>query len=196
MNNKDLIIKLAQSSKGIVTTSQVSQHDIARIYLKELVDEGKLIHSERGIYVLPEAWDDEFFVLQYKYSKGVFSHETALFLHGYYDQTPAIVTMTFPYGYNNQLLAKKIIMKKAIAEIYDLGQCSILSPAGHEIKVYSIEKTLCDIVRNLRRSDIQRIISAMKQYANDRGKNIPLLMEYAKMLNVSSKISRYMEILL
>ena len=112
-----------------------------------MVESGIIYRVERGIYALPEVWEDEMFFLQYRFAKGIFSHETALYLHGLTDRTPIRYTMTFPFGYNTGSVKKhKIIAKLSTKETYELGIIETISPAGNQIKVYDVERTLCDIV--------------------------------------------------
>lgn len=141
--------------------------------------------------------EDEWLIAQYRYSKGIYSHETALFLHGYSDRTPASFNMTFPRGYH----IKKnwdipILERYAVKEIYQLGIITMESPAGHKIKVYDLEKSLCDVVRGNETFDIEIVNNAMKRYAKDKNRNLRRLMEYAKLLKVEKKIRNYMEVLL
>ena len=77
--------------------------------------------------------------------------------------------------------------KYSVKEIYSLGLETILSPAGHNIRVYELERTLCDMVRGNEKSDIQIVNSAMKQYVGYKKKNIRKLMKYAKLLRVEKK---------
>lgn len=51
--------------------------------------------SARGVYILPEVWDDEIFNLQNRLKRGIYSHETALFLWDFTDRTPNRYYMTF-----------------------------------------------------------------------------------------------------
>jgi glycogen debranching enzyme len=67
--------------------------------------------AARGVYVLPEVWEDELFILQYTYRKGIFSHETALWLLDFSDRTPQKYTMTFPVGYHVAELSAKVHFK-------------------------------------------------------------------------------------
>ena len=80
MGATDIILQLAEKNNGIVTTSMVTAAGISRGNLNYLVDMGKLEKTSRGVYILPEAWEDEFINLQSRFKRGVFSHETALFL--------------------------------------------------------------------------------------------------------------------
>jgi hypothetical protein len=105
--------------------------------------------------------------------------------------------MTFPWGYNAaSLKEEKIKVKKAIKEIYGLGVMELASPAGSIIRVYDVERTLCDIVRGNNACDVQIVNPAMQRYAQSKGKDIQKLMSYAEMLRVKPKVQNYMEILL
>ena len=104
--------------------------------------------------------------------------------------------MTFPKGYNSRSLKEEnIIVKRAVPENYSLGVTELLSPCGNPLRVYDLERTLCDILRGSG-SDIQIVSAAMKKYAVSKGKDIHKLMKYAEQLRVKPKVLRYMEILL
>lgn len=132
--------------------------------------------------------------MQRKYGRGIYSHDTALYLHGYSDRTPAQYTMTFPKGYNTPSLKQEnIIVKRVMPDNYEFGIIEIGFPSGNPIRVYDLERTLCDILRG---SDIQLIAAAMKRYTASKTKNIHKLMQYAEKLRVKPKVLRYLEVLL
>ncbi len=142
------------------------------------------------------AWEDDFYLLQQKYGRGIYSHDTALYLLGYSDRTLARYTMTFPKGYNAPSLKQEdLIVKRVIPENYNFGIIKIQSPSGNPICVYDLERTLCDILRGSG-SDIQIVGAAMKRYAASKDKDIHKLMQYAAQLRVKPKVLHYMEILL
>ena len=66
----------------------------------------------------------------------------------------------------------------------------------NNIKVYNMERTLCDILRKRSGVDAGIIVEAFKRYAVRSDKNIPLLSEYAKKFRVEEKVRRYLEVLL
>lgn len=47
-----------------------------------------------------EAWEDEMFNLQGRFKRGIYVHETALFLWDLTDRTLSRYYMTFPANYN------------------------------------------------------------------------------------------------
>lgn len=197
INQKYGIQDILKSNNGIVTAAQVTQAGIPRRCLGDLVRSGTIYKVARGIYALPEVMEDEMFFVQYRFSKGVFSHETALYLHGMTDRTPLRYTMTFPWGYNTGSVREQNIIAKLSTEgTYNLGIITLTSPGGHPIKVYNIERTLCDIVKVRHSADVQVINQAMKMYAASKSKDIARLMAYADQLHVKPKVLKYMEVLL
>ena len=191
------IIQIAQENNGVVTTEQVVNLGFSKGSLKYLADNGRLERVARGIYILPEFLEDEFFCIQNRFKRGIFSHDTALFLHNLSDRTPNLFCMTFPKNYNaTSPKAENIRIFQSTDEFYNLGIIETKSPSGNIIKVYSMEKTLCDILRTSSHTDIQLVTSAFKEYSKLPNKNIPLLSEYAKILKVDNKLRSYLEVLL
>ena len=88
MGATEEIIKMAKGNNGTITTAMVVAAGFSRGNIKYLVDKGMIEKSSRGIYILPEVWDDEFFNLQNRFKRGIYSHETALFLWDLTDRTP------------------------------------------------------------------------------------------------------------
>ena len=197
MSDREKIKKMLEASEtGVITSAQVTEAGLHRNALQQLVKDGEIYRFGRGLYVRRNSWEDDFYLFQKKYGRGIYSHDTALYLLGYSDRTPAKYTMTFPKGYNAPSLKQEtIIIKRVVPENYEFGQIQIKSPAGNLIRTYDLERTLCDILRG-NGSDIQIITDAMKRYAASGEKNIHKLMPYAERLRVSPKVLRYLEVLL
>ena len=56
----------------------------------------------------------------------------------------------------------------------------MLTPGGNTVKAYSVERTLCDILRPHSHVDIQVVTEAFKRYATRTDKNIPLCQSMQK----------------
>ncbi len=197
MSNATLIMEMVKKNNGVITASEVTQAGISRGSLKHLVDTGILEHASRGVYQLAEVWDDEMYQLQVRYKKGIFTGETVLFLSNLTDRTPIRFHMTFPLNYNtNALKNENVTCTRSKPEWYELGVVQLKTPAGNPVKAYSMEKTLCDILRKQRDTDIQVVSEAFKRYTKRPDKNIPLLSEYARNLNVEKRLRAYLEVLL
>ena len=194
MSYEKIILSMLEKQHGIVTSSELTKADIPRIYLKIMMDKGLLVRVDRGIYSSPEVWEDEMYILQYRYKKGIFSHGTALYIHKMTDRTPTKYEMIFPSGYHFQNKNPILKIRHSVSKIYNLGIEEAKSPLGRKIKVYNIEKTLCDLLKA--NSDVQITKDAIKMYCASKDPNITLLMDYANKINVESKLSDYLKVLL
>ncbi len=178
------------------SASQAKGRGVHGQTIRNMVDAGELYKIDRGLYSFDENWDDELYIIQKRFSRGIYSHDTAMYLLGYSDRTPSRYDMTFPQGYNSKKLDEyDLNVRHVKAENYSLGITTLLSPMGNEIRVYNLERSLCDILRGSG-SNIELINSAMRRYANSKNKNVPLLLQYAERLRVKPKVMRYMEVLL
>lgn len=186
-----------RQNNGTVTPKIASQYGINRMALSRMTAAGTLERVGRGIYVDPAIFDDEMYNLQLRFRRGIYARETALFLHGLTDRTPLLYQMTFPNSYHAQTIKEfPIAPTQQIERLYKMGVTSVKSPGDHFVKVYNIERTLCDIVRAPGMAEQGIIVQAMRQYVARPDKNITRLSEYAKELRVEGRIDQYMEVLL
>ena len=197
MNRTQQILDMAKKNNGVITSSMVVEAGFSRGSLKYLADLGKLEKTARGIYILPDVWEDEFVSLQERFKRGIYSLETALFLWNLTDRTPGKFHMTFPGTYNlSKPKAEGILCSGAKKPYYSLGITKIETPSGNTVAVYDAERTLCDVLRTRNRVDVGIVTDAFKRYAALKERNIPLLSQYAKMLKVEEKLRSYLEVLL
>ena len=79
MNAKKKIEELLEASEdGTITAAQVMEAGLHRNVLQEFVKSGEMYRFGRSLYVLSSAWKDDFYLLQRKYGRGMYSHDTAL----------------------------------------------------------------------------------------------------------------------
>lgn len=151
----------------------------------------------RGLYCTPDAWEDEYVVVQHRFARGVFSHDTALYLLGLSDSAPEALTMSFPRGYNPSSAKRAGIVTKSSPEgLHDLGLVEVETPYGNLVRASNAERTLCDMLRGTASPDLQLLSPAMRAYLSSPGRSLPKLQEYAEELGVGRKIRRYLEVLL
>lgn len=136
MTSSERILKAAEANGGTITTEQVNKMKIHRAILRNMVDKGLLDHSARGGYVLPSKLDDEFYNLQTRLKKGVFSNGTALYLLGFTDRTPIKFDMTFPASYNTSAIKNEITAHRVKKELYEQGIIVVKTPSGNEVNAY------------------------------------------------------------
>jgi len=197
MSKTKEIMKIVAKNKGVITTNQLTDLGIHRQYLSNLVKLGKLEKVERGVYVSVNTFEDKLFSLQSRFNKGIYSHSTALYLHGLTDRTPLKYTMTFPTPYNITNVQKyNVKTYRSNDKLYNIGLDTVHTNNGHKVNVYSIEKTLCDIVRGNSKVGKEEVVNAFKGYSMRKNKDLNVLFKYASLLKVESKVRGYMEVLI
>ena len=197
MGATEEIIKMAKENNGTVTTAMVVAAGISRGNIKYLVDKGMIEKSARGVYILPEVWDDEIFNLQSRFKRGIYSHETALFFHDLTDREPSPYSITVKTGYNPSSLRSDGIRVYTVKnELHSIGVTTAMTTFGNQVLVYDMERMICDLIRSRSNIEIQSFQGALKQYAGRKDKNLRVLMRYAGMFRVEKILRQYMEVLL
>lgn len=197
MGKSVVLDKLVDAGNGYLTTAQVLESGISKPTLATYVKEQNLRRVGHGIYLANDAWEDNLYQLQLLNKKVIFSHETALFLHGLMEREPARICVTVPAGYNATHLRKRgIQVTQEKAETYGVGVCSVRTDFGNPVCAYDMDRTLCDIIKNKASMDVQVFQYAMKQYVVSNKKNLNHLGEYAKNLGIESQIRIYTEVML
>lgn len=197
MSKFESLDSLLQKNNGFLKTSDASMLGISRPYLGEYVRDRGLTRVTHGLYMSQDAWEDGMYVIQTRYPLAVFSHETALYLLSLAEREPVRYSVTLKAGANTTGLAKQgVKVYKVKAEFFEEGIVEAKSPAGHTLRVYNPERTICDLVRSRRNIEIQDLQTAIKEYMRLKEKNLPLLMRYAKAFSIEKIIRQYLEVLL
>jgi len=63
------------------------------------------------------------------------------------------------------------------------------------IKIYNLEKTLCDCLRLRNKIGMDVVKEALKEYVTRQDRNISKLLEYAEITNVQNLMQKYLEVL-
>jgi len=192
-----LIIQLLTQGNGVIKASDARLAGVNNKELQRLTESGELERISHGMYMDAEHMEDEYFIAQYRCRKGVYSYETALFLHDLSDRTPLRLMLTIPNGYNTRLLKDKNNYQFFYCkpEVHEVGITTVKSPFGHDIRVYDKERTICDCIKKKDKLDSSLVLEAVKHYMSGSGNNYALLLQYAQMLNIRNTVRQYLEVL-
>lgn len=197
MTSHDLLTQIALENKGVLKTSTAIEAGVSKPTLLKYVENNGFERIAHGIYLSPDAWNDGMYLLQSRFAQAILSHETAAFLHNLVDREPFQYTVTVKTGYNaTTLLMQNVRVHKIKKDLYELGLSELLSPAGHPVRVYNPERTVCDLLRSRSKIEIQDLQAVLRAYVRTKQKNIPLLMRYARDLRVEKVLKPYLEVLL
>lgn len=188
---------IANEHGGIIQTKVAAEHGISKAMLFKLCRENKIHRIVYGQYVLPNELEDEFLAISNRSTKIIFSHESALYLHGISDRTPFEHTVTAP---SNNLPSAAIKAECKVyyikPELFELGKTTLKTPTGNHVPAYDLERTICDVIRSRNKIGTETFLAALKMYAASPKKDLNKLNTYAKQMRIANVLRQYLEVLL
>jgi len=188
--------KLLALNEGHFTTMQAHQMKLHNYQIQEIIREGLVERVAQGLYVGAEYFPDPFAVIQHRVPKGVFSHLTALYLHGLSSRDPIIYMLTIPSG-NDSRMAKNSNIRFYYnnSNLMNFGIQEIETPFGTRVWTFDVERTLCDCIKYIDKLDSDLVLTGLKDYLSSPQRNSAKMIECAEKLGIKSQIIRYLEVL-
>lgn len=183
---------------SIITNKDAYELGYDRKFLSELTNDGKLERLRPGVYQVKGELTDDFVLISSKSKRIVFSHQTALYLHDLSDRTPNIFHISVPQGYNASHIKKRyknLKLHYVQKDFFDVGLSEIETPLGHNVYVYDVERTICDVVLNRKKIDTKIFTDAITRYFKSNNKNLRKLIKYSRIFNIEEDIRKYIEVL-
>lgn len=197
MSASETLDRLVLEGNGYLITSQVVASGISKPTLAAYVQKNNMKRVAHGVYLAEDAWEDTLYQLQLANKRIVFSHETALYLHGLMEREPKSIYATVQAGYNaTHLRRRSVRVFQVRLDTYELGATDIQTAFGNNVRAYDRDRTICDIIHQKDHMDVQVFQYAMREYMTSDGKNLYHLMEYAKKLKIEDAVRTYTEVML
>lgn len=175
----------------IMTTSQLNAEKLYYRDIQRMLDEGLIEKIKRGYYHWIEDYDNsDIVIINSLFPDAVLCMETALFYYKYSDRNPAEWNITIDKNTSRQRIKIDYPFIKAYRvepELVTLGETEG-EIDFHKVRIYDRDRTICDVLRNMNKMDKEIFNKAIQGYVKDPKKNIPNLMEYAKVLRVQKKV--------
>jgi len=195
--NRDMIEKLLKENNGIIKSEDIATLGVDNKVLQRMALKGELERISHGLYLTANYMKDEYMLVQYRCSKCVFSHETALYFHDLSDRTPFQLMMTIPSGFNSRLLKdiEKYKFFYSNKNLHNIGVTSSVTSYGNQIKLYDKERTICDCIKKIDKLDSNIVLTAVKRYMSEPGADYTKLLRYAEIFKVRDTVKQYMDVL-
>ena len=188
---------MVQVENGMLLTSQAIKRGVSKGALYAFIRQNNFERMAQGVYLQPDSWADESYVLHLRFPNAVFSHDEALCYHDLVDREPVRPTMTTYSSYNTKPFMKAGVKVFTVRkDLLNLGCITVKNSFGHELPFYDLERTICDLIRSRSHFEIQDFTSAMRHYAARTDKNLNRLMDYADKFHVVNILRKYMEVLI
>lgn len=144
---EEKLLSIASSHHGILFSKMADEHGVERRFIQQLVQKGQLIKHSRGLYILPKANLDLFYINSFYYSKGVYDIDSAFYLHHFINDFPKQFTLTLPKGTHTTRIIKKSIAAKTMDPFYySKGIVTVKTDYGHKVKAYSLEYAILHLL--------------------------------------------------
>jgi len=183
-------------NNGYLTTKDVTNNNIPKVYLTKMVRNNTIERISRGVYIKSNDIPDDMVVLQNKSKNAIYSNTTSLFLHGLSNRLPIKYDITIKSGYNGSLQnTSNVNLFYVKKELLELGVMNYKLDSGYSIRIYDLERNICDIIKNKKKLDQELVNKAIREYFYSKKKDTIKLYEYAKKLNIYEKVKNTFEVL-
>jgi len=197
MTDREKVMNFIAQNHGVIRAKDLHQMEIDTKILQRLVKAGELERIAHGLYMDANHLEDPFYVALYRCSRGVFSMDTALYLHQFTDRNPTTLSITIPSGSNTTLLTDSSHYRFYYLKekLWKVGQINLISPFGNPLTVYDPERTIVDCIRKIDELDRDEVVSAIKIYMKSPNAKFDILLDYAEFFNLRETVRKYMEVL-
>lgn len=175
----------------VMTTGQLSDEKLYYRAIQKMLDQGLIEKVKRGCYHwIEDNGTSEVAIINRLFPDAVLCMETALFYYEYSDRNPAEWHITIGKNASRQRIQIDYPFIKAYRvepELLTLGE--IKGEIDRiEVRIYDRDRTICDVLRNMNKMDKEVFNKAVQGYVEDSKKNIPNLMQYAKVLRAENRV--------
>lgn len=175
----------------IMTTAQLNTEKLYYRDIQRMLEDGLIEKVKRGYYHWIEDYGkSEVVIINSLFPDAVLCMETALFYYRYSDRNP--VEWNIAIDKNTSRHRTKIDYPFVKAYRVEPELLPVGETKGKidftEVRIYDRDRTICDVLRNMNKMDKEVFNKAVQGYVKDQRKNIPKLMEYAKVLRVQKRV--------
>lgn len=185
---------------GYITRHLIDEAGIAPNLLTQWVREGKLERVQRGVYRSPEAQTlahEDLLELSLRIPYGIICLRSALSFHNLTTYLPKVIDLAVPQNrYPPKLEYPPVQLHYFSEKTYNYG-IEEHKVGTHVLRVYSIEKTLVDLLRFVNRYGDDFVLEGLKNYLKRRKPKPDLLklMKAARIGRVERKLNPILQAL-
>ena len=193
-SNIEVIESIMKMNNVYVTSKELDNFGIHRMYLNSMWKKGLVEKVAPGIYIDINKIEDNYYVFNLSMPNTIYSHMTALYFHGLSIKAPnEKYDITVRKTYNSKHLKNHEVFYVS-DDIYELGLTEVKTPMGNNVRVYDVERCICDIIRSKNRMDSEHIKYSIKEYIKRKDKDLVKLSNYAKEMGIKEEVMNYIEV--
>jgi predicted transcriptional regulator of viral defense system len=193
MSVKKTIIEKFKNNNGFLCSEEV-ESAAERYHINNMLQTGEIERLKRGVYILTsDSSFDERVLLSRIYPKTVFCLFSAW---EYYELSTSIPTRHY-LASNRQTKLSLIDYPPVQIHYWDLVSFSTgitnVNIDNNEVRIYDIEKSVCDAVKYRGKVGEDITIEVIKNYIHSKNRSIDKLMKYAKLLRIDKTMATFIK---
>ena len=193
-SNIEVIKSIMKMNNGYVTSKELDNFGVHRMYLNSMWKKGIVEKLATGIYIDSSKIEDNYYVFSLSMPNTIYSHMTALYFHGLSIKAPNdSYDITVKKNYNSKHLKNHEVFYVS-EDIYELGITEVKTPMGNKVRVYDIERCICDIIRSKNRMDSEHVKYSIRAYLKRKDKDLVKLSNYANQMGIKKQVMNYIEV--
>jgi len=192
----DPIIKYLRNCKGYARMKDLKASGFQTRDVRKLVDQGQLVKVKAGLYRLADVQPGEttgLVEICLAMPKAVICLTSALAFHELTTFVPAAISFATPMS------DKPINLPSLPTEPYFFSRNQYQAGVEHhetragQIRVYGLEKTVCDLFRYRNKLGEDLALEGLKEYLRRRSRDLNKLMKFARVCRVKGILSQYVK---
>ena len=193
-SNIEIIESIMKMNNGYITSKELDNYGIHRMYLNTMWKKGIIEKVANGIYIDSKKIEDSYYVFSLSMPNVIYSHMTALYFHGLSIKAPNDkYDITVRKSYNSIHLKNHEVFYVS-DDIYELGLTEVETPMSNKVKAYDMERCICDIIRSKNRMDSEHVKHSIREYIKRKDKNLVKISKYADKMGIKKEVMDYMEV--
>ena len=193
-SNIEIIESIMKMNNGYITSKELDNYGIHRMYLNTMWKKGIIEKVANGIYIDSKKIEDSYYVFSLSMPNAIFSHMTALYFHGLSIKAPNDKYDITVRKYYNSTHLKNHEVFYVTDDIYELGLTEVETPMGNKVKAYDMERCICDIIRSKNRMDFEHVKHSIREYIKRKDKDLVKLSQYAEKMGIKEEVMNYVEV--
>ncbi len=176
-------------------TKDLNEQGITNYKISKLVDEGVLEKVYQGVYALGDVEKIEIRDINVIIENGVVSLKSAAYYYRLLDGEEGKIEITLNRDQKPPKLPYEFFSYYyTTSKFFEIG-LNVIDQDGRTLKIYDVERTVCDIIRHRSKYDSYIVREVIENYLKSKTCDIDKLLDYANQLRVRSIVENYLEIL-
>lgn len=193
-SNIEILQELLKTNNGYITSSLVTELGIHRMYIKIMADKNMIKKVESGVYIDSNIKEDKYYTLNLAFPNIIFSHLTSLYLQGYLQENKLNnYDITIMKNVYNEKL-KKYNTFGVNKDEFSVGLIDYKTDNGNIIKIYDVERSICDVIKDRKRLDLDLIKYAVRKYLKSDKCDLNKVYNYAEKLDIKGLVKDFIDI--